>query len=257
MKRLLGAAASLLLLAFAAFPGVAAESDAGKVGLNGTAGVGPIFFPKYTGGKQFRALPVPIISANYSETVYVELLRAGVYLLSSEDKKMGLGLAVEPRLGFHSSDGAKLAGMATRRHSLEGGLAFDWENDIVDLSVSYFSDLTHASGGTSLRASLYKDLVKDGDWSLGALLGLDRISAKTTNYYFGVQTSEATADRPEYRPGDATNIVYGVDGTYKLDARHTLVFGFNTTRLNGSAAASPIVETRQAALYWMGYAWNL
>jgi MipA family protein len=247
----------IALFFFGSIAGAAPEADLGKSGWNGTVGLGPMVFPKYSGGKAMQTLPLPLVSVNYSETFYIELLRAGVYLLSSDDKKMGLGVALEPRLGFHAGDGAKLAGMATRRHSLEGGLAFDWENDVVDVNVSYFGDITGASGGTSMRVSLYKDLIAGEQWSLGALLGMDRISAKIANYYFGVAAPEAAAGRPFYQPGSGTNAVFGVDGKYKLDRRHAIVFGINTTRLNAGAAASPIVETRQATLLWLGYAWNL
>jgi outer membrane protein len=234
-----------------------APAEGNPAGWSGTAGAGPIVFPRYTGGRAFETLPVPILSVQYKETVYVELIRAGVYLWSSQDKKMGLGLAAEPRLGFHASDGALLNGMATRRHSIEAGPSFDWETKVISLNVSYFNDVTHASRGNSLRVSLYKDLVKNQQWTLGALLGASRLSSRVANYYFGVQAAEATASRPYFQPGADTNIVYGVDGSYKIDKGHTAVFGINTTQLTGNAANSPIVQTRQATLLWLGYAWNL
>ena len=84
-------------------------------GWNGTAGAGFIVFPRYTGGQKLQALPVPLLSINYNETFYVEIERVGVYVLASDDKKIGLGLAVEPRFGFNAADNARLAGMATRR----------------------------------------------------------------------------------------------------------------------------------------------
>jgi outer membrane protein len=226
-------------------------------GWSGTAGVGPIMFPKYSGGRDFQVWPVPLLSVQYKETFYVELIRAGVYVWSTDDKKMGLGLAAEPRLGFHASDGSRLAGMATRRHSIEAGPSFDWETSVVSLNVSYFGDITQASRGTSLRMSLYKDLIKDQRWTLGALLGAARLDAKVTNYYFGVRAAEATASRPFYQAGADTSVIFGVDGSYKIDPAHTAVFGINTTMLGSRAGASPIVETRAASMLWLGYAWNL
>lgn len=79
--------------------------------------------------RRARVLPVPLLSISYNDTFYVELLRAGVYLHSSEDKKKGLGLAIEPRFGFSSKDGARLAGMSTRRTRLERGPSFDRDLD--------------------------------------------------------------------------------------------------------------------------------
>lgn len=89
-------------------------------GWNGTAGAGFIVFPQYTGGKKLQTWLIPLLSINYNETFYVEIERVGVYVLASDDKKIGLGLAVEPRFGFDASAGSRLAGMATRRNSIEG-----------------------------------------------------------------------------------------------------------------------------------------
>lgn len=88
----------------------------------------------------------------------------GFYALSSAGKRLGLGLAAEPRLGFHGGDSGRLAGMSTRRLSLEAGLAFDWENPLFSTDLS-------------------------------------RIKAGIADYYFGVRPFEATAQHASYSPG--------------------------------------------------------
>ena len=233
---------------------VSAES---KAGWNGTAGAGPIVFPKYVGGTSMQVWPIPLLSINYAETFYVELERVGVYVLSSDDKKIGLGFAVEPRFGFSAKDGARLVGMATRRDSLEGGPTFDWDFDVIAFSVAWFGDLNRSSHGNSLRTSIYKPILKNERWDVGALLAFDRMNGKLANYYFGVRPSEATALRPEYQPGAGTSTSIGLSGTYNLDKRHAIMFGANLARLAKGAANSPIAETNRAILYYIGYGWNL
>ena len=228
-----------------------------KPGWSGTVGVGPFIFPRYNGGNALRVLPAPLLSVTYEDIAYVDLLRAGVYLLSSADKKMGLGFAVEPRFGFRPGYGPRLTGMTTRRDRLEGGPSFDWDNEVAAINLAYFGELSGAGGGTSARASLYKQFLKNERWDAGVLAGVDRISAKTVNYFFGVSATEAIATRPTYQPGGTINFNLGLSGTYNLDKRHALIFGVNSTRLGGSAANSPIVETRQATIYYVGYGWNL
>ena len=60
---------------------------------------------------------------------------------------------------------------------------------------------------------------------------------------------------------EIVDVYSGANGTRVIDIGcglgRNVVFGVNVTRLNASAAASPIVETRQATLVWLGYAWNL
>lgn len=226
-------------------------------GWTGTAGLGPMAFSKYTGGKRMQTWLLPLISASYNDIFYIDPLRANVYLAASADKKIAVGFAVEPRMGFHATDGAKLAGMATRRNSLEGGPNVDWDLGMVSISVSYFIDLTSSSKGSSSRLYFYKDLIDDKRWKLGANAGFDHMSARVTKYYFGTNADEATVDRPQYQPGSATNFVCGFDGKYKLNQQYSMVFGLQATHLNGSASHSPIIETRRAAVGWIGLALNL
>lgn len=247
-----------ILLAILSLQGnVASGNDAAKPGLNGTAGIGPIMVPRYTGGKSSRTLLVPLVSAAYNDTYRLDLDRGTAYFFSTADKKMGFGLAAEPRYGFHASSGSRLAGMARRRDSLEGGPSIGWETPLADLSVSYFGDLTGVSHGTSLYVSVSKDFIATERWACSAVLEINQISAKTANYYFGVSEAEVTPSRPFFRPTGGTIPSVGLDGSYKLNKDYSLVFGTIVSRLNGAIAASPIVEERTPKIFWLGFAWNL
>ena len=246
----------ILALVYASFSASQAKAEP-QTGWSGTATLGPVIFPKYVGGKGTEVWPLPILSINYDETFYVEIQRVGVYLLASDDKKIGLGLAAEPRFGFSAKDGRLLQGMSKRRDSIEGGPTFDLDFDVIAFSVAYFGDLNRSSRGGSIRASLYKPLVKDDRWEVGSLLAFDAMNSRLANYFFGVRPTEATALRPEYRPGKGISTSVGVSGTYKLDKQHTLMFGAIATRLPRAVAASPIVETRQATTLYVGYGWSL
>jgi outer membrane protein len=223
----------------------------------GYAGAGVIGYSKYVGGKGTGALPAPLLSFEYKETVYVDLLRAGVRFWSSDDKKMALGLAAEPRFGFKGSDGARLAGMAERRISVEAGPSFEWDTPLASLNLAYFGDITGASKGASLRGSVYKQVVDTPQWDVGPYAGFERLNGKVANYYFGVPASEATIDRPAYQAGSSTHWMLGVSGAYKFGGGYALMFGVQNTRLTGSTASSPIVETRNAKLGYIGLGWTL
>ena len=234
-----------------------AETEATATGWKGTAGIGPISFPKYVGGKQAQTWLIPVLSINYNETFYVEFQRVGVYLLASDDKKIGLGFAVEPRFGFTAADGILLRGMATRRTSIEGGPTFDWDFDVVAISLAWFGDLNRTNRGQSGRATAYAPILKNESWDVGVLLSAERTSARVSNYFFGVPANEVTALRPQYRPGAGTNLALGLSGTYRFDKRNTLLFGMVASRLGHEAAKSPIAETRRADQLYLGYGWTL
>jgi outer membrane protein len=216
-----------------------------------------LIVPRYVGGQSLQALPLPIAFVTYNDWFYVNLYRAGAYVWGSDDKKKGISLAVEPRLGFHASDGARLAGMATRRGSLSGGPTFDWEGSVGALSVAYFTDLSHASRGGYADILFNRPFVHDSRWDVSGTIELSRLDSKVVTYYFGVAPSEVTPTRPLYQPGATINLTLWVTGQYNLTKRVALMFGANVTRLGGAAAASPIVESRQSPLLYLGLGINL
>ena len=226
-------------------------------GWNGTAGAGFIGFPQYTGGKKLQTWLIPLLSINYNETFYVEIERVGVYVLASDDKKIGLGLAVEPRFGFNASANSRLAGMATRRNSVEGGLTFDWDFDFVAFSVAHFTDFSHTSRGSSQRLTVYAPFVKNNRWEVGGVLMADRMSARVTNYFFGIRPNEATLTRPAAPLRASTGAGIGLSGTYKIDKKQAVLFGGNVMAIGREAAKSAIVQTRSAPQLYLAYGWQL
>src|SRR6266853_48709 len=251
-----------LLCVFLAFAlllpaGARAQAPSTSVGWSGTLGAGPVFIPKYVGGKEMQALPLPIAYVSYNDWFFVNLYRAGAYVWGSEDKKKGISFSFEPRLGFHASDGAKLTGMATRRGSLSGGPTFDWQGDPGALSIGYFSDLSNASRGGYVDGLFNRPLISDRRWDVSGTIELSRLDSKVVNYYFGVAPSEVTASRALYQPGATTNVTLWITGQHNFTKQYAFMFGANVTRLGSAAARSPIVERGLAPLVYLGLGINL
>jgi MipA family protein len=245
-----------LLLAFGfsllASAGARAQAPAATSGWSGTLGIGPAAFPRYIGGKDLQVLPLPIAYLTYDDWFYVDLYRAGAYVWGGDDKKKGISVAVEPKLGFHANDGERLAGMATRRGSLSGGPTFDWQSGANALSLGYFSDISHASGGGYADLLFNRAWVHDAHWDTSWTIEFSRLDSKIVNYYFGVAPSEVRPTRALYQPGATTNVTLWITGQYNLSKRGALMFGANVTRLGAAAAGSPIVERRLAPLIYLG-----
>jgi outer membrane scaffolding protein for murein synthesis (MipA/OmpV family) len=49
----------------------------------------------------------------------------------------------------------------------------------------------------------------------------------------------------------------GLSAAWKFSDRHALVMGLQGTRLGGAAAGSPIAETRNVAVGYLGLGWRL
>ena len=223
----------------------------------GYAGAGAFAYPKYTGARATETIAAPLLMFEYKETMYVDLLRAGVRFWSNADRSLAIGLAAEPRFGFRSGDGVRLGGMATRRDSIELGPSLEWESPALSLNLAWFGDASGTSRGSSLRGAVYRQFIDSSRWDVGGYVGFDRASAKVVNYYFGVRGDEAAAARPFYQPGVATHWSLGLSAAYRINERYAVLFGVQGTRLGGAAASSPIAETRSANIGYLGLGWRL
>lgn len=229
-----------------------AADVAGTKTLDGYLGAGVIHMSRYTGGAAYETDPIPLAMIEYKGTAYIHFDRAGIRLWNSADRKMALGIAAEPRFGYHAEDGARLAGMSTRRDAIEGGAAFEWELPQLALSAAWLSDWSRASGGQSFRLSLNHQLADNATWDLSAYADFDYADARVVQYYFGVRADEATAARPAYRPGATLISALGFSGAYLFDRRYALLFGGELSRLGAAAAASPIVQRRTDSMGYVG-----
>lgn len=243
----------LAIVLISADPCLARAADApAKKSLDGYVGAGAMFMPKYVGSATNDMRYVPLVMAEYEETIYLHLDRAGVRLWNTDDKKMAIGIAAQPRFGFYAKDGNRLMGMTARHDAVEGGAVFEWELPQLALSVAYFTDWSDTSGGQSLRFSMDRQLIDKGPWDLSVYLDLDYANANIVQYYFGVRENEATATRPSYQPGAAINSSLGLTGAYKLNKDYALLFGVELAVLGASAAASPIVQRRTGLMGYFG-----
>jgi outer membrane protein len=249
----------LLVLAAALGPGPALAQDGASSpsGLQGTIGLGPIVVPEYVGSARMTAFPIPLLSLSYGETFFFDFDHGGVNLWGSEDRTVALSLVAFPRWGHSGSSGPRLAGMARRRDSIEGGPVLSWQTPLADFDLGYVHDLLGASRGGVLRLGASREILARGGLSLDLDLSVERLSARVTDYYFGVRPSEALPTRPAHAGSAGNELSLGISGSYRLTASNSLLFGAGVTRLNHGAASSPIVETRRAGMLWFGYAWAL
>jgi outer membrane protein len=221
-------------------------------------GLGVGVFPEFSGAESFRSLALPIVRASYKDTVFINALQAGVWLLDSKDKSIRVGLAVEPRFGWEARAGTPVEGMERREFSLEAGLNVQVRTAIGVFNANLYQDITGASNGQTAQLQLVRPLTRvqgSGAFRLNGVVGAQWLAARTNDYYFGVRPGEATATRPEYSAGATTNLQLGVNGLYLL-GRGSLLFGLIGNWLGDAAADSPIVETRFQPIAYVGYGIN-
>jgi outer membrane protein len=236
-------------------PQTSPNPDEGLV--KGRLGVGPLVIPRYSGSANYRVWPAPLASLEFGDFAYVDYWQAGLYIVNTKDKSLGLAIVAAPRLGYNSSDGDLLAGMMTRKTTLEMGLSVDYGFDQEGVSLAYLHDVTGASKGGVVRFVGLRRIELGHGFGVEAFGELEWLSAKVTDYYYGVTGSEATGSRPFYQPRSTVDLVAGLHLNYDFGRKSTILFGYEASVLGPSAANSPIVQTKLSNLFYVGYGLRL
>ena len=219
-------------------------------------GLGVGVMPKTSGSEDLRTMVLPVIQATYADRFYINALRAGVWLVDSDDRRLRVGLAADARFGWKAEDGARTKGMQDRDFSVDLGPALRWQTDYGTLNAQWGFDVGGASKGQNVQLQFVRALVRGPGLRVNGLVGITWNDKRTNNYYYGVSPAEATASRPTYSASSGTQLQAGVNGAWPVGQRGSVLFGLMATRLGGAQAGSPIVETRIQPLAYAGYGWS-
>ncbi len=220
-------------------------------------GLGVGALPKTAGSADLRVMVLPVVQYNYRDVAYISALKAGVWGISSADKRVRVGLFVEPRFGYDAADNPRTAGMADREFALDAGPTLRWQTDEGTVNLDVGFDVTGRSKGQAVQLQFIRGLVRDPAFRLNGVVGMQWQSAAMNNYYFGVSGTEVASGRAAYAPGAGTSFSLGVNGLYAFDASGAMFFGATLTRLSDAQFDSPIVERRYQPVFYLGYGWRM
>ena len=157
-----------------------------------------------------RVTPLPILGYRgeklnvFGPFVSYEILSAGDFKLSAR---------AQPRFGgYDESDSDIFEGMDERKISMDIGLGLNYQKDNWKFEVSALHDALDRSNGTEFSASLGK-VIRFGTVFVEPRVGLSYLDSRHVDYYYGVDQTEATNDRPEFEGRDALNSILGVSLT--------------------------------------------
>lgn len=216
-------------------------------------GIGAAVLPKTSGSDEFRVLALPIINANYGDRFYINALQAGVWLLDSDDKRLRFGLATQARFGWDADDGKLTRGMSDRDFTFDLGPALRWQTDYGTVNAQWGFDIGGASNGQNFELQYIKSLIREHSFRLNASASVTWNNSRFNDYYFGVNASETSAQRPAYNAGSGIETRIGLNGAYTVGNNSFLLFGAAVTRLSDAQADSPITETRMQPFAYFGY----
>lgn len=177
----------------------------------------------------------------------------GVALYEDADWRID-GLALARFDGYRAGDSSALTGMATRRRSLDLGLAVERVSPVGTFGTRLLHDVLDRSGGFEWGLSYRVPLPEALD-RLSPTLGIKYLSADLADYYYGVRGSEARPGRPAYAPGSSWVYEAGVQLGAPLGARGVVFALLGYEWFGASLRDSPIVAARGKPRVFLGYAY--
>ena len=173
-------------------------------------------------------------------TVFLRGLVAG--LRARPDPAVDMQLRLQPRMDrLHASDAPALAGIETRRRSVEAVGAVSVGPRWLRTHLSAGVDLLDRHGGTFAEFRVSAPV-----WIAGTIVSVDVAavwqSASLNRYYHGVSDAEARPGRPAYRPGAGLAPRAGVRLIRPFADHWQLNVIARQTWLDSNVRSSPLVD---------------
>ncbi len=154
--------------------------------------------------------------------------------------------------GYEPSDSTALAGMAERKAGIWLGARAALPTEWANLSATWSADASGHSKGQRFSLSAERRFAL-GEVGLSPRLSAHWTDSKATQYYYGVNPGEATANRATYRPGASVDTEVGLRLDYRLAPQQMLFADFGVRAYGSEVKNSPLVDRSSLLEVRLGY----
>jgi outer membrane protein len=160
---------------------------------------------------------------------------------------------LSPRFnGYDDSDSDIFEGMEDRKYSMDAGIGLGYEIDDWKFQLSSLHDVLDRSDGNEIIASIGK-VYRTGPVFIEPAIGLSYLDSKLVDYYYGVEASEATPDRPEFAGDSALNTTLGVSFITPVFFDGLTRLGIQNTWFDDSITDSPLTDSDAGLEYFIAF----
>lgn len=207
-------------------------------------GGGVVIGPRPYVGASAAVIPIPVFTVRYKR-LFAEGIRGGVQFLKSGQLTGNAYLQANFE-GLESTDSTYLEGMTTRSMSADAGAEIVYRARPVGFRFSVLSDVLGRNGGQEISLQALTGAPLGRGSFLLAGIGPRWVSATRVDYYYGVSSSEARPDRPEYRGASSWNWDLSVGANIRITGKWTLFALFSREAFGSPIENSPVVSGRAA-----------
>lgn len=176
-----------------------------------------------------------------------------------QDDKFQMNLIAEPSfLGFGEEDqrsGDSLTGIKDREASLDAGLEVLYSGKKFELRFKGLRDVSGTHQGNLLSLDLARPIYKRR-WVILPSIGFTHLSNTTTDYYFGIDPSEARADRPQYTPGDGWIGRFNLYLDYAINNKLSAIAFGGYAWVDDNIKNSPLISQSDSFRLNVGLMWR-
>lgn len=183
---------------------------------------------------------LPLAIAEYKD-FYLQGIDVGYRLYRSKD---GQGLAVEIGRtfdGYESDEADFLTGMADRKAAWEARLVYEAPVGGGQLTGKLMQDIGHSHDGFAARLDYERPFCVGESHMMTWFAGGEYWDSAKTNYYFGVNASEARPNRAAYAASDSFSLFVGGNAIKRLSPKFSLIISAEYRSANDALADSPLV----------------
>jgi len=243
-----------LSLAAASGSGLAQPDDDGRTGYG--IGGAVLFDRDGYRGVGTETLLLPGISIR-SKWINLFGPQVDFRLIGNESRSWWVGPRVEYRFdGYEVADGDVFRGMSDRKGGVFYGLASSFELVAdLELELDYVRAASRDSGferGSVGSVQLSRGF-RSGAWTFVPRVGVEYLSAKYVDYYYGVRPGEATAARPAYLGRSTISPEVGLLVLWNITPRQILFANLNYERYRREIRDSPLMNANGIPQMVIGY----
>lgn len=143
----------------------------------------------------------------------------------------------------------------SRSYAIETGIETLFGGEWGQASLRAFYDVSGAHNGHEIAAD-YSYRITRGRMTLSPSLGVSYKSAAMSDYYWGVQSDEASRTLDAYEAKGGIGWEAGMKLNYYLTKKTRVALSANYERLQHSVAMSPLVDQDYVFGYFAGVAWQ-
>ena len=142
-------------------------------------------------------------------------------------------------------------GIEKREQTVDAGLELKLRHKWGTLTLDWLTDTLDRHNGQDVGIS-YRYDIDLGPWTVSPFISWSWHDENLTDYYFGVSADEARPDRPEYAPGEAQWISFGLSSAWRVTDRIEFFANVGFAGADSVVKDSPLVAEDAASAAFIG-----